>query len=142
MGHKHKFALELEYYLHEYKLNSNQFFVGLKAAKPDVISGRTTWLNLPLKALPWLCEQMAKMLVEYDGAETRLLKAPAKIPEKRTTKKTTNQDMDFLLYLFRTCTSNCSNSRDNFCNFKFFSLYSQLAFFLQSYCTLLDATHS
>ena len=64
----------------ELALNDRGICLGLISVHK--INNKRSVLNLPLKALPWLREQMAEMLAKHDGAEQIEKEAPAKMPEK------------------------------------------------------------
>ena len=52
-------------------------------ANKETIKQKT--LNMPLKALPWLREQLTEMLAKHDGTEQIEKETPAQIPQKFST---------------------------------------------------------
>jgi hypothetical protein len=86
IGKLRKFQLELLFFPNEGRSDIKpELCILLLAFKLPIENNNSTPIHLllPLRALPWLREQMADMLVRHDdGTEGIAREAPAKIPNK------------------------------------------------------------
>jgi hypothetical protein len=84
IGQRHKFKLEL-FYFPNIDTDDDQkqsLFIFNRSNRRSTTHDKIYRIIMPLKALYWLREQMAELLVLYDGTEPIEMEAPAKIPKQ------------------------------------------------------------
>jgi hypothetical protein len=81
MGLYHKFQMELILFI---KPENDEIDkqISLRLNAINKINAKEWGTFFPLRALPWLRNQMAEILVKHDGTEAIILEAPAQIPKQ------------------------------------------------------------